>query len=274
MFGTVVGGGDVEARLGTDSGWVVVDCRFVLGDPQAGRRAYAEAHLPGARYADLERDLSGPVVPGRTGRHPLPGLDSFARTATGLGIGPDTQVVAYDAGSGAMAAARLWWLLKWAGHDAVAVLDGGLAKWIADGRPVTSDPAPAASTHPFVPRERRNLIAEAHELAHHPLADARAEDRFRGENETIDPVAGHIPSAVSLPFAGNLRPDGTLRSPAELRDRYAALAERGDPVFYCGSGVTAALDVLAYRHAGLGMPRLYPGSWSEWITDPARPVAQ
>ncbi|MDQ1645398.1 MAG: thiosulfate/3-mercaptopyruvate sulfurtransferase [Cryptosporangiaceae bacterium] len=273
MFGTVVSGAEAEKHLG-DHGWVFVDCRYVLADAEAGRRAYTEAHLPGSRYADLEQDLSGPVIPGRTGRHPLPGLDHFAETATSLGIGPDTQVVAYDAGSGAMAAARLWWLLQWAGHDAVAVLDGGLANWIADGRPATSDPSPEPHGPAFVPRERPGLVARAAELASHPLADARAEDRFRGENETVDPVAGHIPGAVSLPFAGNLGPDGTLRPAAELRDRYAALAEQGDPVFYCGSGVTAALDVLAYRHAGLGMPRLYPGSWSEWITDPARPVAR
>jgi thiosulfate/3-mercaptopyruvate sulfurtransferase len=270
-YQTLISADDAAKHLG-DRGWVFVDCRFTLGDPDAGRRDYAGAHLPGAVFADLDRDLSGPIVPGRTGRHPLPAEDEFERTMSRLGIGPGSQVVAYDAGPGAMAAARLWWLLTWAGHDLVAVLDGGLARWGATGHPTTRGHDPGSEPpEPFRATYRPGLVATADELTGRTLVDVRAADRFRGENETIDPVPGHIPGALSVPFAGNVAPDGTLLAPAELRRRYGAI---DDPVFYCGSGVSAAHSVLAYRHAGLGMPQLYPGSWSEWITDPARPVAR
>jgi thiosulfate/3-mercaptopyruvate sulfurtransferase len=270
-FSTLISVADAAAHL-DDPAWLFVDCRFVLGQPGAGRTAYLAGHLAGAVYADLDEDLSGPVVPGETGRHPLPEQDRFAATATWLGVGPDTQVVAYDDGSGALAAARLWWLLNWAGHDAVAVLDGGFTAWRDAGLPCVTGPQerpPGA----FTGRFRNELAVGATELAGRTVVDSRAADRYRGENETIDPVAGHIPGARSLPFAGNLGPNGLFLGPAELRERFAAVAGAdGPPVFYCGSGVTAAQNVLAYTHAGLGMPALYPGSWSEWITDPARPV--
>jgi thiosulfate/3-mercaptopyruvate sulfurtransferase len=289
-YGTLISADEAAGQLG-DPRWVFVDCRFTLGDPDAGRRAYLAGHLPGAVFADLDRDLSGPIVPGRTGRHPLPVQDTFERTMTRLGVTPDSQVVAYDAGSGAMAAARLWWLLTWAGHDAVAVLDGGLAHWTATGHPATTadsratrrapaelgpaEDAATAAGRPFRARYRPELVAAASDLTPDALAgrtliDARAADRFRGENETVDPVGGHIPGAINLPFAGNIDPDGRLHPPAALRERYDGT---GNPVFYCGSGVSAAHSVLAYRHAGLGMPQLYPGSWSEWITSPGRPRA-
>lgn len=254
-----------------DPDWLFVDCRHALGQPDAGRAAYRAAHVAGAVFADLDTDLSGPVVPGRTGRHPLPAEAAFEATAGRLGIGPGTQVVAYDASSGAMAAARLWWLLRWAGHDAVAVLDGGLAAWTAAGLPVASgdeERPPAA----FTGRFGRMPVATTDELPDgRILVDARAADRFRGENETVDPVAGHIPGARSLPYAGNVTSAGTFETPATLRQRFAELGS-GEKVFYCGSGVTAAHHVLAHEHAGLGAAALYPGSWSEWITDEDRPV--
>ncbi len=263
MFTTLVTADEAAPHL-DDPGWVFVDCRAVLGQPGAGRAAYEESHLAGAVHADLDTDLCGPVVPGVTGRHPLPGEEEFEATARRLGIGPDTQVVAYDAANGALAAARLWWMLRWAGHDAVAVLDGGLAA----GLPLASGVerrAPGA----FVGRFREAMAIDTEHLAGQRLVDVRAAERFRGENEPIDPVAGHIPGAVSLPFAGNVTHDGRFLPAQLLRERYADLDE---PVFYCGSGVTAAQSVLAYAHAGLGTARLYPGSWSEWITDPERPI--
>ncbi len=208
-----------------DPTWLFVDCRSVLGQPGAGRAAYLAEHIAGAVFADLDEDLSGPVEPGRTGRHPLPRPDRFAATATWLGIGTDTQVVAYDAGSGALAAARLWWLLKWAGHDAVAVLDGGFAAWQDAGLPCVAGPQERPPGD-FVGRFQAGLVAGAEDLAGRTVVDSRAADRYRGENETIDPVAGHIPGARSLPFAGNVGPDGRLLSPEELRKRFAA-ARRG-----------------------------------------------
>jgi len=252
----------------TDPDWLFVDCRFVLGQPGRGRTAYEESHIAGAVYADLDTDLSGPVVPGRTGRHPLPDEEVFEEVAGLLGIGPETQVVAYDERSGAMAAARLWWLLRWAGHDEVAVLDGGLDGWRAVGLPLASGVEERPPTV-FTGRYRESMTVNADALDGKVLVDCRTSDRYRGENETVDPVAGHIPGAVSLPFTDNVAPVGTFLPPEELQERFAGVTE---PVFYCGSGVTAAHNVLAYAHAGLGTAGLYPGSWSEWITDPDRPV--
>jgi thiosulfate/3-mercaptopyruvate sulfurtransferase len=271
---------ELAARLGAP-GLAVVDCRFSLAEPEAGGAGYRAGHIPGAVYAHLERDLSGPHVPGVTGRHPLPEPDALAATLGRLGIGNTTFVVAYDESGGALAAARLWWLLGWLGHDAAAVLDGGLAAWRAAGLPLAS----GIETRPparFAPRLRPGWVADAAETARAAadpdgrVLDARGADRFRGENETIDPVAGRIPGAVSAPFAQNLDAAGRFRSSAALRERYEALLDgrpADEAIAYCGSGVTAAHDVLAMRHAGLPTPRLYAGSWSEWITDPARPVA-
>jgi|SRR5579884_2669849 len=279
-YTTLVSVSDAATHLG-DPGWAFVDCRFVLGRPEHGREAYLARHIPGAVYADLERDLSGPAVAGRTGRHPLPDQAALDATFSRLGIGPETQVVAYDESTGAMAAARLWWLLRWASHDAVAVLDGGLSAWLAAGLPTAS----GEETRPlalFKGRYRPELVAGASEVlavagrSDGVLLDARTRDRFRGENETIDPVAGHIPGAVSMPYPDNLSPAGVFLSPERLAQRFADAARTAPPeatIVYCGSGVTAAHDVLACAHAGLGMPKLYAGSWSEWITDPSRPVA-
>ena len=276
MHSTFIPAAEVAASLNRD--WVIVDCRYMLGDPGAGRAAYLKAHIPGAGYADLETDLSGTVIPDRTGRHPLPDPKDLVATLRRLGIDNGSQVVAYDAGCGQMAAARLWWLLRWAGHDAVAVLDGGITAWTAAGLPLASGEEPERSGS-FQPAFREDLwvatpvVAEELGKGSMVLVDSRAADRYRGENESIDPVAGHIPGAASLPFAGNLRPDGKVRSSAALRSRFADLdREAADVVFYCGSGVTAAQNALAYAHAGLGTAKLYPGSWSEWIAGGTRPV--
>jgi thiosulfate/3-mercaptopyruvate sulfurtransferase len=257
----------------------ILDCRASLQDVAAGRAAFAKAHLPGARFADLLEDLSGPIVPGQTGRHPLPSIDGFAAKARGWGISAASQVVAYDDAGGAFAA-RLWWLLRWLGHDAVAVLDGGFPAWVAQGGTVTDELRPVAPGD-FTPQPRRELLVTARELASpesraNKLFDARAPERFRGDIEPLDPVAGHIPGAVNLPFAENLT-DGRFRSPAELRERFASALDGTPPeeaVVYCGSGVTACHDILAFAHAGLPLPRLYAGSWSEWITDPTRATAK
>mgnify|MGYP001827696937 CR=1 FL=1 len=264
-----------------DPDWAVVDCRFALTDTEQGRRAYRQSHIAGAVYAHLDEDLSGPIIAGQTSRHPLPSVEHFVRTLSDWGVDERVQVVAYDALGGAIAA-RLWWMLRWLGHGAVAVLDGGWPRWQAEGRPTRSDPE-SRQPRGFVPHQVPELLVSADDVeqirldAAHRLVDARSADRFRGENETLDPVAGHIPGAISLPFAGNLDADGSFLPAetlaAQFQDPLGAVpAER--TVFYCGSGVTAAHNILAMAHAGLGEARLYAGSWSEWITDPERPVQQ
>ncbi len=257
----------------------VVDCRSSLQSPSAGREAFAKGHVPRATFADLLADLSGPIEPGRTGRHPLPELDAFVAKLRSWGIGSAQQVVVYDDAGGAFAA-RLWWMLRWLGHDAVAVLDGGYPAWVAEGLPVTEE-VTAPPPGDFHAKPRPELRVSARELSapestSRVVFDARAPERFRGDVEPLDPVAGHIPGALNLPFAGNLR-DGRFLPPAELRARLAAALGVHPPesaVVYCGSGVTACHDVLAFARAGLPLPRLYAGSWSEWITDPARPIAR
>jgi thiosulfate/3-mercaptopyruvate sulfurtransferase len=214
-----------------------------------------------------------------TGRHPLPSVDLFVSKLRSWGIGNASQVVAYDDAGGAFAA-RLWWMLRWLGHEAVAVLDGGFPAWVAEGRPVTAE-LPLVSPGDFTPRPRPDLLVTAALLAAPEsragkLFDARAPERYRGDIEPIDPVAGHIPGAENLPFAENLR-DGRFKPAAELRARLAAAlgaTQPEDAVVYCGSGVTACHDVLAFAQAGLPLPKLYAGSWSEWITDAARPTAR
>ena len=258
----------------------ILDCRFDLGDTEAGRRAYTHSHIPGAAYAHLDEDMSGPIVPGRTGRHPLPDADAFARTVARLGIGNHSQVALYDASGGSMAS-RMWWMLRWVGHEAVAVLDGGWDTWIAAGLPTRSgheSPQPGS----FTASPRPELVVDAAEMLAKTASggalviDARAADRFRGENEAHDPIGGHIPGASNLPQAGNLR-DGLFLEPAELAARFSELMGNRLPsevIFYCGSGVSACHNALALEHSGIGEARLYPGSWSDWITDPTRPTAQ
>ena len=249
----------------------VFDCRFDLADTDAGARRYTEDRIPGATYLHLGNDLSGPIEPGRTGRHPLPERAAFAALLTENYVTDGTQVVAYD-DMGGMFAARLWWMVRWAGHRAVAVLDGGYPAWLGrEGSHAASDLARALS----VPPVSMEKVREHVDAGTWTLLDARSSDRFQGENETIDPVAGHIAGALNAPFQGNLGDDGRFLEPVALRRRFDALlaAEGGKPVVcYCGSGVTAAHNVLAMVHAGMPEPALYPGSWSEWITDPRNPV--
>ncbi|MGY1408975.1 sulfurtransferase [Luteimonas sp. A611] len=256
---------------------VLLDCRFSLADPGAGERAYRDSHVPGARYAHLDRDLSGAASVSR-GRHPWPDADAFTRRLSAWGISPRSRVVAYDAGDGAFAA-RLWCLLRMLGHESVAVLDGGWARWIALGLPVDADlPSPAHAPYEAVFDAARLLDADAtgRHLDHSGLlVDARAPERFRGQVEPLDAVAGHVPGAVNRPYAANLE-DGRFKSAAQLRSEFEALLdgrEAQEFVAMCGSGVTACHHLLALEHAGLHGARLFTGSWSGWISDPSRPVA-
>jgi len=262
-----------------DPGWVVVDCRFDLGNPSAGSQQYAEGHIPGARYAHLDADLSGPVT-ARTGRHPLPDPETFARKLGSWGIEQASQLVAYDAASGALAA-RLWWMMRWVGHRKVAVLDGGLKAWVEAGQPVNNR-VPVIRPATITPRVDPGAAVSVEEVMSGLadgtllLVDARASDRFAGRNETIDPVAGHVPGARNHPFLRNVDAGQRFLTPAELRERWRtalAAAKGRDIVSMCGSGVTACHNLLALEVAGHSGARLYAGSWSEWIRDPARPVA-
>lgn len=262
-----------------DPQWVVVDCRFMLSDPGAGRRAHAAGHIDGARYAHLNDDLSSPITP-HSGRHPLPDPNRLAAKLGEWGIDNSKQVIVYDDSFGAMAS-RLWWLLRWLGHDAVALLDGGLPRWTREGRPVTQQ-LPVVTPALFKPQVRDHLWVDTNTVAHAVqqndwlVMDARAEERFNGEVEMLDPVAGHIPGAINLPFEDNLHVSGRFSSEQELRELYDGLLENvppGQVIQMCGSGVTACHNILAMEHAGLPGAKLYAGSWSEWIRDPARPVA-
>jgi thiosulfate/3-mercaptopyruvate sulfurtransferase len=275
---TVVSTAEVAGHL-DDSQWAIVDCRFSLGDTGRGRRDYDRAHIPGAVYAHLDEDLSGIIKAGITGRHPLPEPETFARTLGDWGIGSGVQVVAYDDAGGAFAS-RLWWMLGWLGHDSVAVLDGGWPLWVQEGRPVREGPE-SRPLHNLEPRPRAEWVVDSDAVAaglNDPdqlLFDSRSADRYRGENETIDPVAGHIPGAVSAPYLDNLDANGLFRSKEELGARFESLLAgkpAGEAVFYCGSGVSAAHNLLAMAHSGMEPARLYAGSWSEWITNPSRPI--
>ena len=262
--------------------WRVFDCRFDLAATQRGEQAHRQSHLPGAFYAHLDRDLSGPVTPD-TGRHPLPSPQTLCRWLGEHGVSGDTQVVVYDDTGGTMAV-RLWWLLRWLGHHRVAVLDGGWQAWNAAGLPLET--TPPRSVEPLVfeaAADWQQVVSTAtieQQLQHggHALLlmDARTRERFRGDLEPIDPVAGHIPHAVNLPLQDNLDPDGRFKPAVALRAMYSAMLD-GRPASavaaMCGSGVTACHNLLAMEIAGLPGGRLYAGSWSEWIRDPARPVA-
>jgi thiosulfate/3-mercaptopyruvate sulfurtransferase len=278
LFTTLISVADLAARR-DDAGWIVCDCRHDLADVDAGRRAYRESHIPGARFVHLDEDLSAPLT-GRNGRHPLPDPERFARRVGELGISNATQVVAYDA-SGGYYAARLWWMLRWLGHDAAAVLDGGWDSWTRVGLPVTRD-SPAVKPVRFETRIRAGATITSGQIAAHIgvspplLIDARSPDRYRGENETLDPVAGHIPGALNRFFKLNLGDDGRFKPAAELRREFSSSLGKvaaSDVVHYCGSGVTACHNLLAMEIAGLTGSRLYPGSWSEWVSDRSRPVA-
>lgn len=271
----------VDARATASTATRLVDARFSLADPQSGAAQYAAGHLPGAVYADLNGDLSDLSRQGH-GRHPLPHSAAFAATLGRWGIGAETQVVVYDAGDGSMAAARLWWLLRLIGHRRVAVLDGGLAAWQAAGQPVVADETQVQALPPYPGHFDLTQVAAADEivarLAQAPgwLIDARAGERYRGEVEPLDRVAGHVPGALNRPFALNLR-DGRFRPAAELRAELEPLLGAhapGEAVMMCGSGVTACHLLLAFEIAGLPGARVFADSWSGWSSDPERPVAR
>ncbi|MBI5334973.1 MAG: sulfurtransferase [Burkholderiales bacterium] len=272
---------ELQSELAGAAPPLLLDASFELADPSAGRRAWEQAHIPGSCHVDLEADLCGPRS-GRNGRHPLPERVAFARTAAALGVRPGRSVVVLDRGDGAFAA-RLWWMLRWLGHADVRVLDGGLKAWTAaGGELVDGSWAPPAAADAAYP-ERAPLAATIDadtlqaRLAEVLLIDARGAARYRGEVEPIDPVAGHIPGALNRPYTENLAPDGLFLSPPQLRQAFAALGLTPDQprvvVSQCGSGVTACHNLLALEVAGLPGGLLYPGSWSEWCADPARPVA-
>lgn len=259
---------------------LVVDCRKDLADPAKGRRDYAAGHIPGAVYAELDTDLSDLSRESLgLGRHPLPDEQAFAAVLGRWGWRPGLQVVAYDAGNGALAAARLWWLLRLAGERAVAVLDGGYAAWLAAGLPtdaVVPSRAPSQATVHFDPAQVVLEHAALHRAPAPLLLDARAAPRYRGETEPLDPVAGHVPGALNRPFADNLAVDGRFKPAGELKREFlAAIGDRApqEVVHMCGSGVTACHNLLAMEHAGLGGSRLYAPSWSGWVSDRSRPVA-
>lgn len=278
MYTTLVSPSVLANHL-NDASWCVIDCRFDLAAPDRGEQQFQESRIPGARYAHLDRDLSGDKD-GTNGRHPLPPPADMIARFSRLGVENGAQVVVYD-GDSSMFAARLWWMLRFMGHEGVAVLDGGFARWTAEGRPVTSGRSKSS------PTAFRGLARQAWRLGVDEvvaglgdpgrlLVDGRANDRYRGLNETIDKVAGHIPGALNYPFQNNLSPENTFKPAAELRTQWDAVLKGRDPrevVMYCGSGVSACHNLLAMEIAGLSGARLFPGSWSEWSSNPSRPIA-
>jgi thiosulfate/3-mercaptopyruvate sulfurtransferase len=253
--------------------WQVIDCRYALNDPNAGRRAYLESHIPGAVYADLEQDLSGPIQPGITGRHPLPEIDHASAVFSKLGIDQNVQVVCYDDRTGGFAA-RLWWMLHWLGHETASVLDGGWQAWQGAGLPEKWG-VEIEKPRNFRPIERTSAWVTTRELESilaepgYKIVDARERGRYLGEFEPIDPKSGHIPGALSIPYLDNLE-EGKFKTPDELRAIYQSQTgaiPTDHIIVYCGSGVTAAHNILAMVHAGLGFAKLYAGSFSEWITE-------
>ena len=280
-FHTLISAQNLASHL-NDPHWVVIDCRHDLADPEAGRAAYAAGHIPGAVFAHLDRDFAGPTTgpDGRfRGRHPLPERTAFIATLRELGIHDDSQVIAYDAHGGAFAA-RLWWMLRWIGHEAVALLDGGLPAWLANGNVLSTDSVkprngtihlrPTLTAQVDVDRVVANLTTRQH-----TIIDARAPDRFRGENETIDALGGHIPDAKNRFFKENLLPDGRFKPAATLRAELSEMVTAPQlAIMQCGSGVTACHNLLAMEIAGLHGAALYAGSWSEWSSDPTRPIAR
>ena len=268
------------ASLLGDARLRVFDCRFDLAKPDWGAQVYQQAHIPGAVYAHLDRDLSGPKT-GQTGRHPLPEQEALFAALSRMGIGPGVQVVAYDSNGGAYAV-RLWWMLKLYGHSTAAVLDGGFPKWQAEGRPTragveTNPPAAFTGTLNAEMIADEQDAARAAEDPRGRLVDARAPERYRGETEPIDPVAGHIPGAINRFHGQNLDANGAMKPPEQLRAEFEQLLGDADPqktVFYCGSGVTSIHHLLAMERAGLPGGKIYVGSWGHWIRDPKRPVAK
>jgi thiosulfate/3-mercaptopyruvate sulfurtransferase len=253
----------------------IFDCRSSLMDEEAGQRAFNVAHIPGAQFAHLTKDLSGPIEPGVTGRHPLPTKEKFLATLCEWGVTNESTVVAYDDANGAFAA-RLWWMMRWVGHSQVNVLNGGFSNWLATELPTNAEPVqPKHSAFKLGPSISKTMEADVLLESEQFIIDARDQERFDGKVEPIDPIAGHIPGAHCLPFSQNLTASIQFKSVEELNARFvqAGLAKHSEAICYCGSGVTAAHNILALVHAGFPEPALYPGSWSEWITDASRPIA-
>ncbi|MDR7094886.1 sulfurtransferase [Hydrogenophaga laconesensis] len=279
-FNALISVDELAAAQAAGQPLLVLDCSFELTDPGAGQRVYDAGHIPGARYVNLDRTLSAEKT-GRNGRHPLPSREAFAAAMAAMGLDEGTQVVAYDNANG-MYAARLWWMLRWVGHHPVAVLDGGMAAWTAAGHALSTD-APATAVQGGF-RLQPSLVSTVSyeevkaniDLRQRQVLDARAPDRFRGENETLDPIGGHIPGARNRLFKDNLRADGRFKSAAQLRQEFDAITG-GLPaeklINQCGSGVTACHNLLAMEVAGLHGAALYPGSWSEWSAQPGAPIA-
>ena len=279
MHTTLVSTTDLAAHL-DDPAWVLLDVRHDLAQAETwGESEYRRAHIPGARFVHFERDLAAPKS-GTNGRHPLPAPEACARMFGHLGIDATKQVVAYDQGS-TMYAARCWWMLRWLGHASVAVLDGGFAAWAREARPVTATISPIVPATFIVRHVEETVDASgvATGIASRSvlLVDARGRERFRGDVEPLDPVAGHIPGAINRPYTQNFNADGTYKAASDLRVEFRKLigdSAVADVVHYCGSGVSACHNVLAMEYAGLGRTRLYPGSWSEWCADKERPIAR
>jgi len=278
-FTTVVSTEQLAQHL-NDPSWIVFDCRFTLSNGEAGNLAYQQGHIPGARYVHLDNDMSSQVT-ATSGRHPLPDVKLFSEKLSGWGVDSSKQVVVYDDSFGSMAV-KMWWLLRWLGHNNVALLDGGLPKWIKQKLPLTTE-LPKVVPAVFVPQLQDDMVADADEVdkarQEHCSAviDARPEQRFSGEREPLDKVAGHIPGSINWVFEENLDFDGTYLPSDELREAYLKIlhgVNPGNVIHTCGSGVTACHNMLAMEIAGLPGGRLYAGSWSQWITDPARPVAK
>jgi thiosulfate/3-mercaptopyruvate sulfurtransferase len=280
-FTTLISATELAALLSSSRKPVVIDTSFDLADTDAGDKRFRASHVPGSHYLHLDRDLSA-TKNGRNGRHPLPDRADFARTVAALGVDPETQVVALD-GQGGVYAARLWWMLRWLGHRNVAVLDGGIQAWQRAGGALADQPsaAPVPTPTPYPDRPSLSPTVDADGVAtrapRRALLDARSGERFRGEVEPIDPVAGHIPGAHNRFHRENLAEGGVFKAPEQLRDEFRALLGDRTPdevIHSCGSGVTACHNLLAMEHAGLGGSLLYPGSWSEWSADPARAIAR
>lgn len=276
MFGTIISLNDFRSLQQEDPYLIVIDCRFTLSDPQQGRREYEDSHIIKAHYAHLDDDLSGEIIPGKTGRHPLPDPQIFDQLMGAWDINWSSQVVVYDHWHGGVAA-RLWWMMNWLGHEKVAVLEGGWRDYFAGGHP-TEASVPTRTNLKYGGRPSSTMVCEANAVETMRqnnlmcVLDARATKRYSGEEEPIDPIAGHIDGAVNLPFLENLDSKGQWKPKEELRQRYMEQERKGisNTVVYCGSGVTACHNILAMEHCDLGLAKLYPGSWSEWITSPER----
>jgi thiosulfate/3-mercaptopyruvate sulfurtransferase len=276
-YSTFIQPSDLLAQINNPR-WAIFDCRFDLQDASAGELSYLEAHIPGAQYAHLEDDLSGPIT-GLTGRHPLPSIEEMAALFGQWGIDAETQVVAYDSRGGGIAA-RLWWALKYLGHDAVAILEGGFPAWEREGYPIQSGKEQRSAAQ-FVPRLRPEMRIDIEELENHlddfsqGMIDSRSAERYRGEEEPLDPVAGHIPGSLNRFWGSNLDEDHRLLAADTLREKFLTLIgdkQPSDLVVYCGSGVTGCFNLVIMEHLGMPGARLYPGSWSEWCADEDRPI--